>query len=270
MLGGLAACTAGNGSGAADGELFVTACNDGQPYGGTPGMHPFSLEPTFFAGESIEDISLANTSNRLIIRLQRQGTHIEVNDILYVDVRDVKQIARCVRGVDDDGAPDKTAYPWCDWTRSRCCAAGDAACLAINSPCVELGPRLPLSSYLQVRYTCSQGSIPGAGVNVVGVAVTDDPNADPPVTTTRYSWIAFSDFGGVLPDTAAQGGIATDFKIDYGNRLWADFHVDIEDDRVVTAIQDEEPLIPTALIGGWLDGRFDFDLDRGRAAQLFP
>ena len=28
--------------------------------------------------------------------------------------------------------------------------------------------------------------------------------------------------------------------------------------------------IPTPLIGGTLDGYFDFDLERGRAAQPFP
>ena len=62
------------------------------------------------------------------------------------------------------------------------------------------------------------------------------------------------------------------FKVNFGERLHATFHVVLEDDRVLTAQQTGTPggPVPDPVIGGTLDGAFDFDLVRGRAAQPFP
>jgi hypothetical protein len=60
-----------------------------------------------------------------------------------------------------------------------------------------------------------------------------------------------------------------DFKVNFGERLHANFHVVLQDGTVVGAIMDRIP-VPAPRMGGTLDGYFDFDLDRGRAAQPFP
>ena len=262
VLGG---CTVGQGSGAADGLLFVDACNGGTPFGGSEGLHPFHLDPTFFAGEPFDNIGGADPANRLVIRMQREGTRIEVNDVLYFDIRDVQQVARCVRGVDADGNPNQAAaLPWCDWSRTSCCDPGDAACLAYPGPCIMVSPDYPVTVSIQLLFSC--GSIsPTTPTNSVGVAESGSV-----VGQTMWSWIEFSNFGAIEPDTANLGGIGKTFKVDFGQPLRATFHVEMEDERVVTAVKDMDVLLPDAVIGGVLDGNFDFQLERGRAAQPFP
>ena len=44
--------------------------------------------------------------NRLIIRMQRNGNAIEINDTLYFDIPDSLQVARCMRGRTVGGVPD--------------------------------------------------------------------------------------------------------------------------------------------------------------------
>ena len=61
-----------------------------------------------------------------------------------------------------------------------------------------------------------------------------------------------------------------DFKVAFGQRLMANFHVELEDHRVITAIREDDLLPQDPRIGGALDGYFDFNLERGRAAQTFP
>ena len=42
------------------------------------------------------------------------------------------------------------------------------------------------------------------------------------------------------------------------------------DHRVIIAIREDDVLPQASRIGGMLDGYFDFDMERGRAAQTFP
>ncbi len=57
--------------------------------------------------------------------------------------------------------------------------------------------------------------------------------------------------------------------MNFGERLWANFHVELEDDAVRRADEDSKPR-PDPRLGGMLDGYFDFILERGRVAQPFP
>ena len=88
--------------------------NAAEAGGGGSGMGPlrlrrFSTKITFRPFHPRDDVSSANPANRLVIRMQREGTRIEVNDILFVDVRNVQQVGRCVRGLDPiSGLPDKS------------------------------------------------------------------------------------------------------------------------------------------------------------------
>ena len=79
-------------------------------------------------------------------------------------------------------------------------------------------------------------------------------------------------FGNALrPDLPPdkRGDVGKDFKVGFGERLRATFHLVLGDARVTEAIKARNA-VPEARIGGVLDGRFDFDLDRSHAAQPFP
>src|SRR5262245_36348382 len=93
-----AGCTVGGGSGSAKGQLWILGCVKGEPYGTQAAPMDFDLAPSFFAGEPIEDISDGPPSNRLIIRMQRSGNELQINDTLYFDVPNSYQVARCLRG----------------------------------------------------------------------------------------------------------------------------------------------------------------------------
>ena len=104
-------CTVGSGSGTASGPLWIVGCLQGENYGSPPPgePRPFDLNPTFFAGEPIEDIADGPHINRLIIRMQRNGNGVEVNDTLYFDIPDSGKVARCIRGRTVGGVPDYDA-----------------------------------------------------------------------------------------------------------------------------------------------------------------
>jgi hypothetical protein len=281
-------CTVGSGSGKADGTLFDVGCNKGNTLA-PPGM-AFSLNPTFFAGEPIEDVCpppgqcSGPHMNRLVIRMQRTGNRVEVNDTLYIDVENAYKVAQCVRGqtiggaatwdprlvTASDGTPIP-GLPWCDWTGGAAVDAGAADAGAVDAGAADAGAgdagapavmtaafaRINLSTqdYVQASlaplYTCVEA-------RSVAVALPG-------------SWIEFHDFGAAIqtmsPEkrTAIQG----DFKVDFGQRLSASFHLVLGDEAVEYATKTHSA-IPDQRIGGTLDGAFDFDLDRGRAAQPFP
>jgi hypothetical protein len=289
-------CTVGNGSGTARGTLKVIGCNEGDTL---KDGQPYDLRPTFFAGQPIEDICPARSScpaahtNRLLIRLQRTGNQVENNDTLYFDVQNALEVARCVRGRTTNGVanwdtrmvgnPDGTLtnLPWCDWnapagdggTAVDAGAGDDAGAVddggagaVADAGTVDAGPvtmtaaraRINLSTQDFVRasftplHTC-------AAAKLVGVALPG-------------SWIEFIDFGSsALPNvaSAARDEVGADFKVDFGERLHASFHVELGDQRVANAQKNRDAL-PSSRISGVFDGAFDFDLQRGRAAQPFP
>ena len=81
------------------------------------------------------------------------------------------------------------------------------------------------------------------------------------------------DFGSAgepeLPPEERSEFKTTDFKVNFGQRLRATFHVELEDEAVRLAAENARPL-PNPRIGGVLDGEFDFILERSRVAQPFP
>jgi len=262
-------CTVGSGSGSASGMLWIVGCLEGENFGSPPPgePHPFELNPTFFAGEPIEDIADGPHINRLIIRMQRNGNGIEVNDTLYIDIPDSGKVARCIRGRTVGGVPDYDATttgtldpdptgtldpdpmlpPWCDWS-----AGG-------MYPRINVLPDGPVRMAFAPLRTCGSRSRPPAFVNVTADAIT--------------GWIVFTNFSGaeqpnIPPEerTAFNG----DFKVAFGEPLTATFHIDLADHRVIQAILQDDVVPQDPRIGGTLDGGFDFNLERGRAAQTFP
>jgi hypothetical protein len=249
-------CTVGSGVGTATGSLYVFSCTCdafdckvGADLGSPGAPAAFDLSPHFFAGEPIDDISRSRiANNRLIIRMSRNGNRPEINDTLFFDIQSVREIARCVRGrVNADGTPDwDVAGGWCDWT------GGQGGNVQAARPRITVGPELPVRSSLSLLYTCGFARTVGNGVD--------------------GSWIEFEDFSGVAePDLppAMRGEIAGNFKVDFGSRLRATFNVVLDDERRIIAKKVMDP-IPAPNIDGQMAGAFDFDLERGRAAQLFP
>lgn len=294
MMGALGAggCTVGDGSGSAVGMLQDVGCNSGDTL---DTQRPFSLNPTFFAGEPIEDVCPSppgNCStnsphmNRLLIRMQRTGNGTEVNDTLYFDVINSLKVAQCVRGRTVNGAPDwdtrvLTAadgspipgIPWCVPATAVAGADGgapDAGAADAGAPDAGAAPagsiapmpgyaiiNLSTQDFVQAQlaplYTCVEA-------RSVGVALPG-------------SWIQFQSFGSAIqnnitnPDDRTQ--LNGDFKVDFGQRLQASFHLVLGDQAVEYAMKTRS-VVPDQRISGSLDGTFDFDLDRGRAAQPFP
>ena len=276
-------CTVGNGNGAARGPIWFLGCGtDGTDWGSETMPRMYDLAPRFFAGEPIEDISVSMKANRLLVRVQRNGNRIEINDTLYIDVQNAYEVARCVRGQVENGAPNydtrmttelftglPTNTPWCDWsggtgtTDGGDAAAGDAGGGpdagggATVLPAMGRHARIHLGNdefvraSLSLLLTCHMA-------NTVGLAFD--------------GWIDFEDFGDALqPNVLPQERtpIATDFKVNFGDRLRATFQVTLNDQRIFNAVKMNLPP-PDEQIGGTLDGFFDFDLERGRAAQPFP
>jgi hypothetical protein len=284
VLGLGAGCGVGDGSGIAGGTLFVEGC---RPRLGINDFPLYDLKPTFFAGQPIEDICPppgdcpGERTNRLIIRMQRTGKRIEVDDTIYIDVENSVAVARCIRGstkagvkawdhrtiLNPDGSP--TNIPFCDWNWR---------------PAVDGGAP-------------GDGGAPDGGVadGGVGVEPMTAPRARINLSTLDYvrgsimplescheqrlvgvslpgSYIEFEDFGtAAQPDIPPdqRGEIGGDFKVLFGERLRATFHLVLGDQRVTDAMHKRN-FIPNPMIGGVIDGQFDFDLDRTRAAQPFP
>ncbi len=279
VVGGLLAlaaggCTVGSGSGSTSGDIFFLGCKpNGDPYGVPDKLQFFDLDPHFFAGEPFEDpadVAVAQPKNILTIRVQRNGNRIEVNDVLYFSIQNSFEVARCVRGRTINGVPDwdtrmttstfteqPTKTPWCDW--SGVLPAVDAGALDAGPDAgagpvraiIHLGTEELLIASLSLKYTCHQAQVAGAAFD---------------------GYIIFDDFGGAAqPDVQSdmRDPIPTDFKVNYGDRLRARFVIVLSDQLIVSMIKAIRP-IPAAQIGGSLQGYFDFDLERGRAAQPFP
>lgn len=265
-------CTVGGGAGAAVGPIEVLGCNSDLPEGNliTTPEKPFSLNPTFFAGEPIEDVSENAHQNRLVIRMQRSGEAIEFNDTLTFDIQNSLEVARCVRGRTVNGvgdfempSPGSGREPWCDLSGGTFVpldggmVTGDGG--ATPTPGVSR-LRMTNQGYVQASLVLLQTCPLSDGAALVGHAID--------------GWIEFLDFGGAPqpnldPEQRTEIKPSADFKVDYDQRLRAKFHLVLEDDRVITARRLGFP-IPNPRFGGTLDGFFDFELVRGRAAQPFP
>src|SRR5439155_14822614 len=95
VLASTAACKAGEGTGTAQGSLFMLNCKGyGNDEGTIANPKMFDLKPSFFAAEPIEEGDKYFKVNRLIIRMQPTGRSRELNDALTFDVPDSLQVAR--------------------------------------------------------------------------------------------------------------------------------------------------------------------------------
>jgi len=294
-LAALGGCSVGQGSGSADGGLFVVSCNDGANFGtpivgGTGYMiapAPYSLNPKFFAGAPDEDlIQGPGAMNQLSIRMASSGLLEMYTDFLEFDVTYSYEVARCIRGRTVGGQPDYLVYAplpltlataanptpttlWCDWTGMAFSDGGEPDAALPGAPdagssldggmsTMAAAPRIHLTPYTDL-------------IGSIGLFQTC-PNGNQ-AGTVMDGWIQFSSFGGAEQDNVPpelREQIQPDFVINFGDRLSATFHVVIGDTRYVTAVRSGTTPPTAPVIGGTLDGYFDFNLARGRSAQPFP
>jgi hypothetical protein len=279
-------CTVGDGSGSANGMLMDVGCNEGNTLASPMA---FSLNPSFFAGVPIEDVCPppgqcgGPRMNRLIIRMQRTGTRIEVNDVLTFDVLNSLKVAQCVRGRTVGGQPtwdtrnitaaDGTeipGVPWCDWNWTSAdagAAAPDGGADGGVAGGVDGGALVAMTQTM-ARINITTQDFVQASLAPLFTCV----EARSVAVALPGSWILFKSFGTALQTDVPpemRGTLNDDFKVDFGQRLSADFHLVLGDQAVEYAIKTHMA-IPDQRISGFLDGSFDFDLDRGRAAQPFP
>ncbi len=295
VLAACGGCAVGSGSGSATGPLFVVGCNKGANFGpsidGGSGYmvapRTYDLKPTFFAGEPIDDLQKGSGAMNVVqMRMASSGLLERYTDFLEFSVSSSYEVARCVRGRTVNGQPDylvnaplplrlaTAANPqpttlWCDWTAMAFSDGGapDAAIPGAPDAGVSLdggmstmaaAPRIHLTPYtdiiasLGLYLTCPDGDVAGAGVD---------------------GWIQFQSFGNAEqadypPDQRT--AIPSDFVINVGDRLRASFQVVIGDPRYVTAVETGSAPPTAPIIGGTLDGYFDFDFARGPGAQTFP
>jgi hypothetical protein len=276
-------CTVGAGAGSATGPMFMVGCDVNSDFGTVAAPVCFDLEPRFFAGVPIEDIAVGPLENRLVINMQHTGNRVEINDTLSFDITNTFEVARCLRGaLTPDGQPDWdtrqvitvkgvcTGVPWCDWS-ARGGVYATSTCVGIPGPAeMPLPPPLPpVNCPSRVRDTAGLPDRPQIhlgpeefiSVSFVPLFTCSDARLS---ATAVDGFIDFLDFGPPL--TAPPPG---DFKVDFGSRLQANFHMVMQDDRVLSSIKLEEQILAPR-IGGTFDGYFDFNLERGRAAQPFP
>jgi hypothetical protein len=262
-------CTVGSGAGSASGDLFIVGCNPNDnpaDLGAAGAPVAFDLSPTFFAGEPVEAPTVG-LPNQLNMRMQRNGNRIEISDTLFFDVNNAYEVARCLRGrtvngmpdwytlpvTNDDGSTPATNPLWCDPNGSTATDGGAGADGGTGLPRINISTQDFVKSAFLPLFTCNLARVTGdAKIN---------------------SWIDFQDFGSALQSNLApdaRGPVTTDFKVNFGERLRARFHVELVDDRQVSAVMQRVAVPTNPYIGGTLDGYFDFILDRGRAAQPFP
>lgn len=275
-----AGCTVGSGSGTADGFLFQTGCLKGDA--GEGSLKPYSLNPVFFAGEPVEDLSVTGMhTNEMRIRMQNNGLPIQYADTLYFDVLNSYEVGRCVRGrVLPSGEPDwdvtqllpdGTSTPWCDWTGTVFTDGGapDAGIIAPGGPdagasldggmsVMATYSRIRLTPYTDVRSSFATLSTCGL-TNVTAIAFD--------------GYISFEHFGSAeqpnVPPNLREV-VPTDFVIQYGEQMRARFYDILGDQIIVSSKQNNVAPPRVAEIGGVLKGYFDFVLERGRSAQPFP
>jgi hypothetical protein len=319
---GALGCTVGSGAGSAVGPLYALGCDQSTTpadLGTFATPRCFDLSPTFFAGNPIEDVAPLTgvtptmPTNRLIIRMQRDGNGADSTDSFVVDVQNTFEVARCLRGrFLPDGRPDwdtrevtslsggVTGVPWCDWGAAAPDGGVVDAERGVFDGSVEIRQDNipPAQDVSQATATFTPAETNGGQTFLASPdtvvcearAVTrPTPGSRPlihfgPLEYVRASLVPLATCPSVrLVGVAVEGSIdfiqfgeatqvtvlSRDFIVNFGQRLQANFHALLQDQRVTTAIQTRM-LVPTPQMGGAIDGYFDFDLDRGRAAQPFP
>ena len=241
----LAGCTVGKGTGAVVGSIQIEGCEKNTDFD----EQQFDLDADFFVGQPFLDPDADQSMRRdsLWIRIQRGGAYQESADALSIQVVDLANVREGeVEDVMADGCQRSSGED----------SSGDV------SGCVRAELSLALSC-------------PDAFENLVATADLDADGAPIPCPTS----VADNVFDGDFDDPAAfeDPFFAGDASVpgalhpscivfqtlgsDYGDEIAAAFHFGVHDARMLDG--------PSGA-GGYLRGRFRFELQRGAGAQAFP
>ncbi|MEO6954139.1 MAG: hypothetical protein ABI321_20215 [Polyangia bacterium] len=113
LAAGASGCTVGTGKGAVEGSVFIRQCaqrnvgaetGDNFSYGDDGNPIPYAMHPSFFGAEPINDIQRLIPQNRLEIRIQSTGSHINEADVLFINMASDVPVALAL-GTDIDVGP---------------------------------------------------------------------------------------------------------------------------------------------------------------------
>lgn len=102
---GATGCAVGSGTGSVDGSVFIRQCakrklgaETGDIFSYSDNGMPlaYSMHPSFFGAEPINDIQRLIPQNRLEIRIQSNGAHVNEADVLFINVADDVLVARAL------------------------------------------------------------------------------------------------------------------------------------------------------------------------------
>ena len=242
----LAGCAVGDGQGAVVGAIEISGCEKNSDFS----EPDFDLHPDFFVGQPFFDPDEDSDAIRdsLWIRVQHGGAYQEVADTLSIQVIDMAKVR--------PGVVEEVMPQGCQRSSGETGVADLRGCV-----------RAELSMAL---------SCPDAFENLVGMADLDaDGN---PLPCPRGVDLQ-STFGGDFDDVDAFDDpffagdpsdpdaphpsciVFSSLGSDYGDEIAAAFHFAIRDARILDG---------PSRAGGYLRGRFRFELRRGSGAQAFP
>ena len=215
----------------------------------------FDLQPTFFAGEPIEDIAGVPPTNRLIIRMQRNGNAVEINDTLYFDIRNSAEVARCLRGRTVDGVPrlgHVVGHPGPGSDGGRPCALRSRG--ACSPPPWTALPRFVWFPSGPVRVSFdAAGDVPFDAMHPPAIVAVTGVAKRRLRSTFSTSAARFEKRLRRRPRPTRAHPIQDDFKVDYDERLQATFQFTLGDERVAARDRDKLVPPPPPVIGGMLE-----------------
>jgi len=97
-------CVLGEGTGQVEGPMFIRQCAMRLSIGASGSQTAYSfgtaadpvlyaMDPSFFAAEPINDFPRLEPNNRLVMRIQSDGSRIEQADVLVINVASVRDVA---------------------------------------------------------------------------------------------------------------------------------------------------------------------------------
>ena len=246
ILGLLAGCSLGKGEGAVVGAIEISGCAKNSDYDDPE----FDLGADFFVGQPNfdpdEDDDVARDS--LWIRVQHGGAYEELADTLSIHVIDLDKVREgvveevmadgCQRSKGKDGADDLPGCVRAELLMALSCPDAFENLVAAADLDVDGNP-IPCPADVDLRRTfAGDFDDPEAFEDPFFSGDASDPDALHP------SCIVFESLGA-----------------EYGDEIAAAFHF---------ALRDARRLDGPSEVGGYLRGRFRFDLWRGAGAQAYP
>ncbi len=261
-------CPTGDGEGEVVGVFFLLGCDDAFDYGSVDAPVRYDMEANFFVGEPIVDELESHPTNRLDIRIQRGGNNIEDVDSLYFQIADVRQVAESFSATGYSGTSVGygenvrallSLFVTCPTFFGSLVATVDASAPA----CPDLDP-------VQRDELCD--------------SLDYNSPLDPVATLGPFapgsSCLIFCRFG-----SARRGEqVRPDFSINFGDVVQGLFYLTLVEQRLLESGQEicddgrdndgdgvaDETDCTDSAAGGWLMGKFNFEVRRGQVAQEFP